>query len=245
MVSDGDANDSITINLTINPVDDPAIISGDFNQTIHINGVASGDLNASDIDGLNDGSYYTIFQNPSNGTASIHETDGNWTFSPNQDFSGTETFAVSITDDLNQSYIQIIGIVINEALQSAIYTFTNAGATGRTGPTQSSVNLSYAGTNLENNVLINTQGIQEWIVPATGSYFIEAHGASGGDGGSSASQNQDTNGDYSGGLGAKMSGYFSLESGEKLFLLVGQQGLSYFNYNGGGGGGRLWPKDPN
>ena len=58
-------------------------------------------------------------------------------------------------------------------------------------------------TNLENNVLINTQGIQEWIVPATGSYFIEAHGASGGDGGSSASQNQDTNGDYSGGLGAK------------------------------------------
>ena len=242
MVSDGDANDSITINLTINPVDDPAIISGDFNQTIHINGVASGDLNASDIDGLNDGSYYTIFQNPSNGTASIHETDGNWTYSPNQDFSGTETFAVSITDDLNQSYIQIIGIVINEALQPAIYTFTNAGATGRTGPTQSSVNLSYAGTNLENNVLINTQGIQEWIVPATGSYFIEVHGASGGDGGSSASQNQDTNGDYSGGLGAKMSGYFSLESGEKLFLLVGQQGLSYFNYNGGGGGGTFVAK---
>ena len=28
-VSDGDANDSITINLTINPVDDPAVISGD------------------------------------------------------------------------------------------------------------------------------------------------------------------------------------------------------------------------
>ena len=34
MVSDGDANDSITINLTINPVDDPAIINGDFNQSI-------------------------------------------------------------------------------------------------------------------------------------------------------------------------------------------------------------------
>ena len=79
-------------------------------------------------------------------------------------------------------------------------------------------------------------------MPATGSYFIEVHGASGGDGGSSASQNQDTNGDYSGGLGAKMSGYFSLESGEKLFLLVGQQGLSYFNYNGGGGGGTFVAK---
>ena len=40
----------------------------------------------------------------------------------------------------------------------------------------------------------------------------------------------------------KMSGYFSLESGEKLFLLVGQQGLSYFNYNGGGGGGTFVAK---
>ena len=109
-------------------------------------------LNASDIDGLNDGSYYTIFQNPSNGTASIHETDGNWTYSPNQDFSGTETFAVSITDDLNQSYIQIIGIVINEARRCYLHIH-QCGSTGRTGPTQSSVNLSYAGTNLENNVL--------------------------------------------------------------------------------------------
>jgi hypothetical protein len=34
MVSDGDANDSITINLTINPTDDPAIIYGYFNQSI-------------------------------------------------------------------------------------------------------------------------------------------------------------------------------------------------------------------
>ena len=82
------------------------------------------------------------------------------------------------------------------------------------------------------------------IVPATGSYFIEAHTVRGGDGGSSASQNQDTNGDYSGGLGAKMSGYFSLES-VRNFLLVGQQGLSYFNYNGGGGGVTLVAKDPN
>ena len=60
MVSDGDANDSITINLTINPVDDPAIISGDFNQTIQEDNSASGTIIASDIDGLTDGSYFAI-----------------------------------------------------------------------------------------------------------------------------------------------------------------------------------------
>ena len=44
------------------------------------------------------------------------------------------------------------------------YTFTNAGATGREGPTQAQVNASYAGTNLAGLVTINTQGIQEWTV---------------------------------------------------------------------------------
>ena len=32
-----------------------------------------------------------------------------------------------------------------------------------------------------------------------------------------------------------MSGDFSLTAGEKLYLLVGQQGLSHYNYNGSGG----------
>ena len=53
------------------------------------------------------------------------------------------------------------------------YTFTNAGATGRSGPSQSQINLSYAGTNLGNNVTIQTQGIQEWVVPVAGFYKIE------------------------------------------------------------------------
>ena len=62
MVSDGDANETITID-TINPVDDPAIIIGDFNQSI-LEMKLFGDLNATDIDGFTDGSYYTISSHP-------------------------------------------------------------------------------------------------------------------------------------------------------------------------------------
>ena len=58
-------------------------------------------------------------------------------------------------------------------------TFTNASATGRYGPTQSQINSAYSGTALANNVTINTQGIQEWTVPANGTYTIEAWGATG------------------------------------------------------------------
>ena len=64
------------------------------------------------------------------------------------------------------------------------YTFTNAGATGRTGPTQSQVNSTYSsGNNLNNGVTINTQGYQEWTVPANGVYTIEVWGAQGGNAG--------------------------------------------------------------
>ena len=57
------------------------------------------------------------------------------------------------------------------------WTFTNAGAEGSHGPTQSQINSSYLGTSLHEKVTINTQGIQEWSVPVSGTYKIEAWGS--------------------------------------------------------------------
>ena len=37
------------------------------------------------------------------------------------------------------------------------YTFTNAGAEGREGPTQEQINDNYSGTNLDGKVTINTR----------------------------------------------------------------------------------------
>tara|TARA_E500000331_G_C16869930_1_gene545733 strand:+ start:343 stop:597 length:255 start_codon:yes stop_codon:yes gene_type:complete len=50
-------------------------------------------------------------------------------------------------------------------LNGQTYTFTNAGAEGREGPTQSQIDSNYSGTNLAGNVTINTRGIQEWDFP--------------------------------------------------------------------------------
>ncbi len=102
------------------------------------------------------------------------------------------------------------------------YSFSNAGATGRYGPSQGQVTNTYAGTNLANQVTINTQGIQEWIVPQTGTYQIQANGAQGGG---------------NGGLGARMQGEFSLTAGQKLFIAVGQQGNGPNDGGACGGGG--------
>jgi hypothetical protein len=127
------------------------------------------------------------------------------------------------------------------SLEAQTYTVTNAGATGRTGPTQTQVNSTYAsGNTLHGAVTINTQGIQEWTVPATGTYTIEVWGAEGGDGAS-----QYAPGD--GGKGARMKGDFSLVKDEKLLIVVGQSGQSgaaapTAYYGGGGGGGTFIAK---
>ncbi|MEC7800142.1 MAG: cadherin-like domain-containing protein, partial [Verrucomicrobiota bacterium] len=237
MVSDGDKNDSITVNLTINQINDSTIISGDTNSTIDAGTIASGDINATDPDGLTDGSYFAVTQNPLNGSALVDQIDGNWTYIPQSDFFGDDNFTVTITDDLNQSTTQLIHIVVNPTV-SVSFTFTNAGATGHNGPTQSEVNLSYVNTNLDGSVTIATQGFQEWTVPSTGNYIIEAFGASGG---SSSNSNR------LGGKGAKIKGTFSLTQGTKLKIVVGQEGKEGThsgNKDYGGGGGTFVMQPP-
>ena len=117
------------------------------------------------------------------------------------------------------------------------HTFTNCDETGRQGPTLADCKSSY-NTDWEDNTdffNVVSQGIQEWTVPSTGTYRIEAYGAQGG------------NRDGAGGKGARMRGDFSLDEGDIIFILVGQKGTDSYNrdYNyqgkasndGGGGGG--------
>ena len=62
---------------------------------------------------------------------------------------------------------------------SGPFTFTNCGATGKSGPTQSDCNSEYSGTSLDGNVTVSS-GIQTWTVPSSGTYTIEVWGADGG-----------------------------------------------------------------
>jgi hypothetical protein len=112
--------------------------------------------------------------------------------------------------------------------------FTNCGAEGRQGPTQAQVNSEYAGTQLDGEVNVSG-GIQEWVVPATGVYEITSIGAQGG---------RDQN-NSAGGAGASLKGEFSLNAGDVVKILVGQQGVdgvavAWHRAGGGGGGTFVW-----
>jgi hypothetical protein len=110
------------------------------------------------------------------------------------------------------------------------FTFTNAGATGKTGPTLTQLQSSYSSaswaSNLNNLSLYNSkQGYQLWTVPSSGMYNILCAGAKG-----SLSANG-----FIGGKGGIISATFYLEINDELIILVGQVGQP--GSSGGGGGG--------
>ncbi|PFX18887.1 hypothetical protein AWC38_SpisGene16728 [Stylophora pistillata] len=106
--------------------------------------------------------------------------------------------------------------------------FTNLNASGRFGPT--TLASHYAGQDHDGQVTLSS-GIQQWTVPYTSDYRIEAIGAAGG---------YDTlnNSAQYRGRGARMIGTFSLNKSEVIQILIGQEGgINKGNWSSGGGGG--------
>ena len=109
-----------------------------------------------------------------------------------------------------------------------MFTTLNA-SEGGNGPV--SIGSHYTGQDHDGQVTLFS-GIQQWTVPHTSEYRIEAIGAPGGYGKKSVIKN--------GGRGARMIGNFNLTKKENIRILVGQKGSqakSSSNSNAGGGGG--------
>lgn len=114
-------------------------------------------------------------------------------------------------------------------------TFSNCAATGFIGPTLAQCQTHYGttspqpgyaswGTNLD--LFVCDFGVQYWTVPATGTYRITVAGARGAHSGGS---------NY--GWGAILTADYSLEAGDILRMVCGQNGVDGSSGLGGGGGG--------
>ena len=107
-------------------------------------------------------------------------------------------------------------------------TFTNLGSTGMYGAT--SGGSHYKGQDHEGQVTL-FKGIQQWTVPYTGQYRIEAVGAAGG-------YSQKYNDSQYRGRGARIVGTFNLSKDELIQIIIGQEGgIKIIGRNSGGGGG--------
>ena len=158
-----------------------------------------------------------------------------------QNLAGTSTTTnITVTASAagsSETVTKTFSLVIAPASGGTLYaftlaTFTPGSQTGNTGP---SLAVAQAGLTITGDQTWKTNtaffdvvsGIQIWTVPTSGTYRITANGARGG---------QSYNWGPQGGLGASMRGDFVLVGGDKLKILVGQQGDGN-TYDGGGGGG--------
>jgi hypothetical protein len=99
------------------------------------------------------------------------------------------------------------------------WTFTNAGVTGQNGPNITQVRGAYSSqTWAQNNdyLAMTTNGIQNWTVPQSGSYQIQAFGAG-----------------NNGAGGARMRGDFTFTKGDTIRILVGHRSTSSIGGSGG------------
>ena len=98
----------------------------------------TGTLSATDAEGLTDGTYFSIEtgNTPSNGSASIDPASGEWSYTPNTNFNGNDSFTVTITDDDGHTTTQAISLTVTAVDDSAVVSSGALAPAQKTPPSQ-------------------------------------------------------------------------------------------------------------
>ena len=141
--------------------------------------------------------------------------------------------------EVSQIYMRGNPILSTGLFDFTSFTFTSGGQLGLYGPTLQTL-LNSADYDTATNPWLSdtayfdmtTTGIQEWTVPSTKTYTIDAYGATGG-----YTYLLSTSTISYGGRGARIKGDFSLTEGDIIKILVGQRGRNNPRDSRGSGGG--------
>ena len=111
-ITSGGVTETATVNVTVTAVNDPTSITGGTGGSGNEDTTVTGTLTATDSDGLSDGTVFSVSTNATNGTASIDPATGLWSYTPNSDYNGSDSFTVTITDDAGNSSTQVISVTV-------------------------------------------------------------------------------------------------------------------------------------
>lgn len=159
------------VTLTINDVNEPATISGDKAATGNEDVVITGTLNATDPEGLTDGTIYSIpsGKGASKGTSTIDPASGKWSYTPNANFNGSDSFTVLVTDDKSGTSEQIINLTLSAVDDPASFT----GDISVTGNEDSKLSGTISATDVE-GLSSSPYSIADSNKPSNGSAAIES-----------------------------------------------------------------------
>lgn len=118
-ISDGHGGeDSIKVNVTINAVND-APTANNGNLTTNEDSVGNGQLAATDVDG--DSLTYSIVTLPNKGTITLNP-DGSYTYEPNTNYNGTDSFTFKVNDGTVDSNTATVDITVNPINDAPVNT---------------------------------------------------------------------------------------------------------------------------
>ena len=110
IANDGNGGtDEATVTITVTPVNDAPVATGDSKTTNEDTSV-SGSVTGSDVDG--DSLTYTPGTGPSNGNVVVN-ADGTYTYTPNANYHGTDSFNVIANDDNGGTDAATVSITVN------------------------------------------------------------------------------------------------------------------------------------
>ena len=107
---DGDES-TATVYIVVDPLDYDPIANDDF-DTINEEEISTGDLFANDEDFINDPVVVVSNTEPSNGTVIVN-ADGTYTYRPNVDFYGIDTFTYTLEDSDGDQDTATVTITVN------------------------------------------------------------------------------------------------------------------------------------
>ncbi|HBR50076.1 MAG TPA: hypothetical protein DEA71_08315, partial [Nitrospira sp.] len=147
-ITSGGVTETATVTMTVTAVNDPTVVTGGTSGSGNEDTTLTGTLTATDAEGLSDGTVFTVSVNATNGTASIDPATGLWSYTPNADFNGTDSFTVTITDDAGNTATQVISVTVTP-VNDAPLLVANTGSTVAEGGTDTISSSELAVTDIE------------------------------------------------------------------------------------------------
>ena len=173
--TDGSADSNVaTVSITVNPVNDAPVASNDsynVNEDATLNVAALGVLgNDSDVDG--DSLTAVLVSAPANGALTVN-ADGSFTYAPNANFFGSDSFTYKANDGSLDSNVATVSIAINPVNDAPVATNDSYSVNE-----DSTLNVAIPGV-LGNDSDVDGDSLSAVLVsgPASGSLTLNANGS--------------------------------------------------------------------
>jgi gliding motility-associated-like protein len=108
-ISDGGGSATVTVNITVSPVNDAPTGTGDT-KTTNEDTPVSGAVTGADIDG--DQLTFSKATDPANGTVVVN-VDGTYTYTPKANYHGSDNFTIAISDGNGGSVTVTVNITVS------------------------------------------------------------------------------------------------------------------------------------